>query len=43
LYQALSFDAHGRAITVITERGNSHPIDANDPVFSVPSDFTKEP
>lgn len=41
-YQAISFDARGRSMTVITERGNSRPIDANDPVFSVPGDFTKE-
>lgn len=42
MYQAISFDAHGRAITVITERGNSRPIAAGDPLFSVPSDFTKQ-
>jgi len=28
--------------TIITERGNLRPISANDPVFSVPSDFTRE-
>jgi hypothetical protein len=42
MYQAISFDQRGRSMTVITERGNSRPIDAGDPVFSVPSDFTKE-
>ncbi|HEX4014941.1 MAG TPA: hypothetical protein VHX17_13780 [Candidatus Cybelea sp.] len=42
VYQALAFDAHGRSMTVITERGNSRPIDAGDAEFSVPSDFTRE-
>jgi hypothetical protein len=42
MYQAISFARRGNSITVITERGNSRPIDANDSVFSVPSDFTKE-
>lgn len=32
---------HGGA-TFITERGNVRPIDPNDPVFSVPSDFTQQ-
>jgi hypothetical protein len=42
MYQALSFDARGRALTVVTERGNSRPIDAGDPIFSVPSGFAKQ-
>jgi hypothetical protein len=35
-------EAQGRAFAVMTERGNVRTIDAGDPVFSVPSDFTKE-
>jgi hypothetical protein len=39
---AISFGRGGNSMTVITERGNSRPIEANDAVFSVPGDFTKE-
>jgi hypothetical protein len=42
MYQAISFDQRGRSLTVITERGNSRPIDAGDSVFTVPSEYTKE-
>jgi hypothetical protein len=42
MYQAISFDMRGRAMTVVTERGNSRPIDAGDPLLRVPSDFTKQ-
>jgi hypothetical protein len=42
MYQAISFDQRGRSMTLITERGNSRPIDAADSIFTIPSDFTKE-
>jgi hypothetical protein len=43
MYDAVTLAAgnHGGA-TFITERGNVRPIDPNDPVFSVPSDFTQQ-
>jgi hypothetical protein len=44
MYQAMSFGtASGNAPSFITERGDVRSIDPNDPIFSVPSDFTKQP
>jgi hypothetical protein len=43
MYQAVGFAAgNGQAATFVTERGHVHPVDANDPAFSIPSDFTRE-
>jgi hypothetical protein len=43
MYQAITFSAqNGQAAALVTERGHVHPVDANDPAFSIPSDFTKE-
>jgi hypothetical protein len=43
MYQALTFSAkNGQAAAFVTERGHVHSVDANDPAFSIPSDFTKE-
>ncbi|MFY9740200.1 MAG: hypothetical protein WAK11_14290 [Candidatus Cybelea sp.] len=43
MFQALMFSAkNGQGGALVTERGHVHPVDANDPVFSVPSDFTQE-
>jgi hypothetical protein len=43
MYQAITFAAkNGQGAALVTERGHVHPVDANDPVFSIPSDFTKE-
>jgi hypothetical protein len=41
MYDAVTLTAGSRGgVTFVTERGNVRPIDPNDPVFSVPSDFT---
>jgi hypothetical protein len=41
MFQAMTFQAGGgHAPTFITERGDVRSIAANDPIFSVPSDFT---
>jgi hypothetical protein len=42
MYDAMTFGTQGQAATFITERGNVHSIDVNDPVFSVPEGFTQE-
>ena len=43
MYQAVMFGGkNGQGAAFVTERGHVHPVDANDPVFSVPSDFTQE-
>ena len=43
MYQAVRFAAgNGQGATFVTERGHVHPVDANDPAFSIPSDFTRE-
>jgi hypothetical protein len=43
MYQAITFSAkNGQGAALVTERGHVHPVDANDPAFSIPSDFTKE-
>jgi hypothetical protein len=42
MYSALVFSGQGHMGAFITERGNVRPIDPNDPVFSVPSDFTRQ-
>jgi hypothetical protein len=43
MYQAVTFSAkNGQGAALVTERGHVHPVDANDPVFSIPSDFTRE-
>jgi hypothetical protein len=43
MYQAITFSAkNGQGAAMVTERGHVHSVDANDPVFSIPSDFTKE-
>jgi hypothetical protein len=43
MYDAVTLTTGSRGgVTFITERGNVRPIDPNDPVFSVPSDFTQQ-
>ncbi len=42
MYDAMTFGGQGQAATFVTERGNVRPIDANDPIFSVPEGFTQE-
>jgi hypothetical protein len=43
MYEAVMFSAkNGQGAAFVTERGHVHPLDANDPVFSIPSDFTQE-
>lgn len=45
MYDAVTFtggNSRAAGATFVTERGNLRPIDDNDPVFSVPSDFTKQ-
>jgi hypothetical protein len=43
MYQAIGFAAgNGQGATFVTERGHVHPVDANDPAFGIPSDFTRE-
>jgi hypothetical protein len=43
MYEAVMFSAkNGQGAAFVTERGHVHPVDANDPIFSVPSDFTQE-
>jgi hypothetical protein len=43
MFDAATFTAGSRGgATFVTERGNVRPIDPNDPVFSVPSDFTQQ-
>ncbi len=43
MYEAITFAAEkGQAMTFVSERGDVRGIDANDPIFSVPSDFTRE-
>jgi hypothetical protein len=43
MYQAITFSAkNGQGAALVTERGHVHPVDANDPAFGIPSDFTKE-
>jgi hypothetical protein len=42
MYNAMTFNAQARQVTVVNERGNVRPIADSDPIFSVPSDFTQE-
>lgn len=43
MYDAVTLTAgSGGGVTFVTERGNLRPIEPNDPVFSVPSDFTPQ-
>jgi hypothetical protein len=43
MYSAASFKGQGgRNATFLSEVGNVRPIDPSDPIFSVPSDFTKQ-
>ncbi len=43
MYQAVTLAAqNGQGAAFVTERGHVHSVDANDPVFSIPSDFTQE-
>ncbi len=42
MYDAVTFTGNRGSATFVTERGNLRPIDPNDPVFSVPSDFTQQ-
>jgi hypothetical protein len=43
MFDAATFTAGSRGgATFVTERGNVRPVDSNDPVFSVPSDFTEQ-
>lgn len=37
-----SMQSHGGQAAFVMERGNVRSIDANDPAFSIPSDFTKQ-
>jgi hypothetical protein len=43
MYTAVTFASRGgNGVALVTERGNLRPLDASDPIFSVPSDFTKQ-
>jgi hypothetical protein len=43
MYQAVTFSAkNGQGAAFVTESGHVHSVDANDPAFSIPSDFTQE-
>jgi hypothetical protein len=43
MYQAVTFSAkNGQGAAFVTENGHVHSVDANDPIFSIPSDFTQE-
>lgn len=42
MYTALTFAMQGHNATFLTERGNVRPISAGDPIFSVPSGFTRQ-
>ena len=43
MFDAITFSSEQRgAATFVTERGNLHAIGANDPAFSIPSDFTQQ-
>jgi hypothetical protein len=42
MYSAMTFAPQGRQVTFVTERGNVRRIADTDPIFSVPSDFTRE-
>ena len=42
MYDAVTFGTEGRGATFVTERGHVHAIGADDPAFSIPSDFTQQ-
>lgn len=43
MFDAITFSAkNGQGATFVTERGHVRAIGANDPIFSIPSDFTQE-
>ncbi len=42
MFDAMTFNAQGHSVTISTERGNVRSIAANDPIFSVPTDFTQQ-
>ncbi|MGA8576513.1 MAG: hypothetical protein WB609_12630 [Candidatus Cybelea sp.] len=42
MYDAMTFAQGGNGVTISTERGNLRPIGANDPAFSIPTDFTQQ-
>jgi hypothetical protein len=43
MWDAVTFSNEGtRAATVISERANLHPIDANDPAFAIPAGFQEQ-
>jgi hypothetical protein len=42
MFSAMTFAGGGHTGAFVTERGNVRQIDANDPVFSVPPDFTQQ-
>jgi hypothetical protein len=43
MYTAMTFGMQsGRSGTIIMESGDVHSLDVNDPIFTVPSDFTKQ-
>jgi len=44
MFDAVTFtsEQRGGAATFVEERGNLHAIGANDPAFSIPSDFTQQ-
>ena len=42
IYEAMTFQMLAHGMSRVTERGNVRPIAADDPVFSIPSDFTKQ-
>lgn len=42
MFSAMTFSGMGHSGAFVTERGNVRQIDAGDPVFSVPPDFTQQ-
>ncbi len=42
MYTALTFAMQGHNATFLAERGNVRPVSAGDPIFSVPSGFTRQ-
>ncbi len=42
MYDAVTFGMQGQGATFVTERGNVRAMNATDPAFTIPSDFTRE-
>jgi hypothetical protein len=42
MFSAMTFSGGGHTGAFVTERGNVRQIDASDPIFSVPPDFTQQ-